>query len=79
MSSKLKTMIAVTIVLSTIFFAATALANTIYFPVIGQAPTPTITLTPTPTKTPEPSKGVFIIDIEYDPPDDPLKEGFLLR
>jgi competence protein ComEC len=78
MPTKFKTLIAVTIVVCTIFFAATALANTIYFPIVGQEPTvtptrtPTVTPSPTPTETPEPD--VEIIDIEYDPPDDPLDE-----
>ena len=86
MSTKLKTLIAITVVIGTIFFAVTALANTIYFPVLYDQPTltptntPTATATatatpsPTPTKTPEPSLDVEIIDIEYDPPDDPLNE-----
>lgn len=80
MSTKLKTLIALTLVLSTIFVAASALANTIYLPVVYNQPTatPTNTLTPTPsptpTKTPTPGPGVYIIDIEYNPDGDPLDE-----
>ena len=54
----------------------TAWANTIYLPVIEKHPTytPTATLTatstvsPTPTRTPTPTPGVYIADIDYDPP-----------
>lgn len=85
MSKWLKLTIALVIAISTVT-VATALANTIYMPMVFKNPTatptmtftPTVTLTPTrtptPTATPTQSPGVYILDIVYKPSGDPLNE-----
>lgn len=66
MSKILKIAIALVIAIFSIS-AISAWAETIYFPLIRNDPTPTLTPSPTATKTPTPEPGVEIIDIEYAP------------
>jgi hypothetical protein len=45
----------------------------------GTQPTPTRTRTPTPTRTSTPVPGVYIIDIEYAPDNNPMDEWVSIR
>lgn len=87
METKTKLLIALLLAIS-LMAAITALADTIYLPLVPKdptntptatlaftvTPTPTQTKTATPTRTPTQTPGVYIVKIVYDPPTNPLDE-----
>ena len=87
METKTKLLIALLLAVS-LMAAITALADTIYLPLVPKdptntptatlaftvTPTPTQTKTATPTRTPTQTPGVYIVKIVYDPSTNPLDE-----
>lgn len=86
-TQKIKWLLILIVAIGLISATTTALANTIYLPVVAKEPTPTPTLTQTPTatlsvtltptRTPTPEPGVYIIDINNNPDGNDLETEYV--